>query len=612
MIRKSGLLLVVIVPLLVMGGLYFFRNTLVEGIAELAISRMLNSEADLEGVDLQPFAMRATFQRLRIVDPDAPNTYLLEAGPAAFDLNGLQLFSKKLVIEQMRIDGLTFGRTRPGMESSPGATKGAESKGTETSGKSGGRDGTEEDGEEDGEDGEEEDSFQLDLSMPKLDYSALTREMDVDRVTSGQKLGSLQALDDAENNSRARMADLERRNEEANITERLSALKKDQAALDFKTRDPRKLLKTLKQQKAILKRTQAVRKEAASIYRDARAEPGRLRKDLAQANKEMDADIAAAARLANLGGLDVSQVGALLFGNAITGQFNWVLQRFQQVRGMVSSDGAESEQAARRAGRTISYPVTGVAYPGFLIANSGFSGVTRDAEGREELRYSGQMNGISSDAAVYGKPMVLEAKAGNERGEDWVIRGSFDHRTSPGSDFLSARGKRVRLENIPLGGGALPESVTSRDTDITLEATLTGDALAARIFIDAKGLAFTFAPEADGESEKERSLRKNIKSIFQGIDRLDLEATLGGTLSNPSISISSSIDEVFSRRMSALVGERVAKARRQIRRKIAGKVSQRRAELEKSLAPQREKLTRSLRKSTEALQALQGKLKRRR
>jgi hypothetical protein len=62
----------------------------------------------VEGVNLGPFAMTASFESIRIVDSANPARYLVRAGPGNFDVNGLQLFGRKLVVEV-----LTAGANQP-------------------------------------------------------------------------------------------------------------------------------------------------------------------------------------------------------------------------------------------------------------------------------------------------------------------------------------------------------------------------------------------------------------------------------------------------------------------------------------------------------------------
>jgi uncharacterized protein (TIGR03545 family) len=311
-------------------------------------------------------------------------------------------------------------------------------------------------------------------------------------------------------------------------------------------------------------------------------------------------------RLAKLGGLDTGQVAAALFGPVVLERFDWVLGQIKQVRGMLSSDGKPPARPPRRAGRFIGYPVTARAYPGFLVETTGFSGSAVNPTGGPPLNFTGKLTGLSSDAVVYGQPMRLEATATGEKGESWVIQGSFDHRTSPGQDIVTARGKGVHLADVKLSGGSLPERAVAKAADVALDANLQGFTLAAALRIDAKQVTFQFA-QAGGGGAKQQAMRE----LFSGFDTVQLQATLSGTLRHPRVRVSSSIDQQFSQRMKELLGKRRAEAEANIRGQIEAQVQARRAEVEQSLQGQLAPLEAKARETEAKVQAFQEQLERR-
>jgi uncharacterized protein (TIGR03545 family) len=586
MIRKSGFLFIVVVPLVMGGWLYLSRNALVERLGESLLSRMLDTEVELSGVHLDPLEMRAGFERLRIVQAEDASLYRLVAGPAEFDLNGLQLFAKRLVISRFQVEGLGFGQPRPDFRPPPKEKKAAQpgGDGAAGDGSSGKQDDTP------AKDGAPpaagEEGWSLDLPLPSLDLDALTKELDVERITSGRKLGSLAALDKARADGSGRLDALDRRFAKADPQARLAALQGELKALDFSGKDARVLKTSLADLESILKRLEALRQETAALARDAKAEPGRVRQDWAQVDRELEADVAAAMRLVHLGGLDTSQIGELVFGKAVLDRFRWMLAQVSEVRGMMGGDSARERRAPRRTGRNISFPVTARAYPTFLIEQAGFTGTTLTAEGQPRLRYSGTLRGLSSDARAYGAPMLLNATANNEAGESWRITGQFDHRESPGLDTIAARGRGVRLDDLSLGGNYLPQSVSSPNADISLDLGMRAGELGAQLRIVARALTFRFAQPGTAGGE-ESTLRRNLRELFTGFDQVTLQASLSGSLSHPSLKVSSSIDETLSRGLKGLLGKRQEEAEARIRRQLSAPVEARRAELEKSLAERR-------------------------
>jgi len=286
-------------------------------------------------------------------------------------------------------------------------------------------------------------------------------------------------------------------------------------------------------------------------------------------------------------------------------RFNWVLEEFQQVRAMLKSDKQPVQQPRRRSGRLISYPVTGRAYPGFLLESIGFSGSTLAPEGGAALEFTGKLTGLSSDAVVYGQPMRVEATAKSKTGESWVIRGAFEHRTSPGQDYVKAEGTGVQLGALKLSGGSLPQRARARDADVQMQVILNGIGLDAALEINANHVQFEFAPGV-ATSASARAIRE----LFGKIERVKLQAALSGTLTHPKVHISSSIDQQFSQALKEMLAKRKAEAEGRIRAQIEEQVQARQAALTKELDAQRAGIDAQVQKLEAQVQAYQDELAR--
>lgn len=594
MIRKTGLFLLIVVPAVVLVWLYLARNAIVTRVGTLALEKMVGTRVELQGVQLDPFHMRATFQRLRIQSRANPKRYALVAGPATFQVNGSQLFAGKFIVDRLSVDGLGFDVPCPACPPPPPAPPPPPPPpaGAATTGGAAGQPPTDASG-----------SWSLHVPMPKLNLDALKQKLDVTRVTKRENLASVQAVDQAEAQSKARIAALQQRYDQLDAQGRLKAIQQQVKGLDFQSRDPRKLKAALEGLKDAQNKLRSLDNETRALMRDVQAEPARTRDALKQVRGKLNEDVDATSRLLHLGGLNVGQVGQLVFGHVVLQRFNWVLAQFQRVRGMLASDEHPARKPPRRAGREIAFPVTGRAYPGFLVQTIAFAGNRASPSGGAPLGFTGRLTGLSSDAQVYGEPMRLEATASGGHGERWTLHGSFDHRQSPGVDTLRAVGHGVLMGDVRLSGGSLPEKATSRDADVTLDATLRGLAMDASLNVDAHDVQFHFA-----SGTADTSLQRTIRQLFAGFDTVNLRATLGGTLTHPRVGISSSIDEQFSRRMRDLLGQREAEARARIRAQIQQIVDAQEARLHQALEAQRAPLEAKAQQARQQLQAAQAQL----
>ena len=61
-----------------------------------------------------------------------------------------------------------------------------------------------------------------------------------------------------------------------------------------------------------------------------------------------------------------------------------------------------------------------------------------------------------------------------------------------------------------------------------------------------------------------------MRSLFQSVGQLSLNATLEGPASEPRLSLSSSLDQALSGRLNALLGEQFAAAQARIRDRVTG------------------------------------------
>jgi uncharacterized protein (TIGR03545 family) len=585
MIRKTGLLLVVIVPAAVLIGLYVFRNRLVTSAFEYSLESMLGSEVALEGVELEPLDMRAGFARLAVTDPGDPSRYLVVAGPGQFDLNGLQLFARKVIVEKMSLEGFSYdvpipGYNQPAPAPESGGAAGEQDQGQGTVAK-GPATGKAREAAAEGED----DDWSLDVPTPELDLKALEQELDVGSITGAERLGSLRALDMAQAGAEARLAAMRKQYEGLKSQERLDEIQGRVRSLDFKSKDPRKLQASLKELQEAGRNAKALRNDVQALAKEVKAEPGRLRSDYEKIERQVEEDVAAALRLVKLGGFSAEEIGALVFGPSVVERFNSVLGKIRQVRAALARDEGEEEQAApRRQGRWIRFPVTARAYPAFLVEVAVFSGKTVDSGGVEVSNYTGTLGGLTSDARTYGKPLLLDVTAQSRAGDRWLVQGIFDHTKEPGSDRIEAKGQGLRLADLKLSGGSIPERATTESADVTLRAGLRGKALDAALRLDANQVKFVFGKEAAASNS---ALQRSIRELFADFPRVSLQATLSGTLADPNLSISSSLDKQFMERAGALFEKRRREAEARVRAEIEQQVAAKRAEVEERVNAQR-------------------------
>jgi uncharacterized protein (TIGR03545 family) len=607
--RKSALIFIAVVVVLAGAWIFIARNGLIERTAETALERMFDAPVDLTGVVFNPFTLQAGFQRLRIANADKPDRWLVDAGPATFDVNIAQLLGKKLIVREVSLQNVSLGTERPEGKGvapppkPPPAPK-AEEK-NEGSGKTvGGKAKGKADGEEPGA---------LEGLLPEVNLSGLTQTVNVDQLMQGRKLTALDTVGKTKDLALTRIKFWQERMSSTTIPQDMRAVERDAQALRFNVKNPNDLKVLQGDLQSLKKRLDISQKELKDLNEGWKQDQKNIKTGWASVSTATEEDIKAIRGAAHLPNLDASQIGAAIFGSAAIEKFNAMLGYAKLAQKALKSDGTKPQAAPRRSGRWISYPVTARVYPGFALEKSVFSGALADAKGQPGTKFEGRMLALSSDAQVYGQPLKLTGVGTTAEGRTWNAEAVFDHRADPGSSVIGIRGNGIGMGTVKLTDskdGLYPETMTIPQSDVELTFKLSGGKLDGGLRVVARKVNFQFA---DDPAAKSSEIGKAMRSTFNDFQNVEVKGTLSGTLSNPKFDLSSSVDKIISDRLKGLVGKRIAEIDKEIRGKVTGQVTAAQADAQKAVDAQQEKLEQALnqmeQRSKQVQQTLEGRAK---
>lgn len=111
-IRWQGLML--FAAILILGCIFWFLlvDRLVERLIERAGTQMVGAKVELEKADLSLFPAGLTLKRLQVTNPEDPMKNAVEVARISCKLDGLNLFRRKIIIEEMALDGVRLGTSR--------------------------------------------------------------------------------------------------------------------------------------------------------------------------------------------------------------------------------------------------------------------------------------------------------------------------------------------------------------------------------------------------------------------------------------------------------------------------------------------------------------------
>ncbi|MDH5296902.1 MAG: TIGR03545 family protein, partial [Nitrospirota bacterium] len=90
----------------------FFVDGWVKGLIEDVGTDVVGAKVDLDHADVSLFPVGLTLTRLQVTNPKAPMTNAVEVGRIAMGLDGLNLLQRKVIVEEMSVEGVRMGTSR--------------------------------------------------------------------------------------------------------------------------------------------------------------------------------------------------------------------------------------------------------------------------------------------------------------------------------------------------------------------------------------------------------------------------------------------------------------------------------------------------------------------
>ena len=531
-------------PLLVLGGIGLvlwavFAEEIARQTSEEVGTSVLGAKVEIRRLDIDVRRANVTIAGLTVASPFDSLRNLLEADRLVADVDPLPLLEKKLVIDHLVATGLRFGTARAtsGFAASHGRASGAELVRQEVTAW-----------------GERFNVPALQLAAGKVDVGRL----DPARLATVREIEALAARADSIGRTwDAATRDLAVGPTVDSARALVQRLRGVRATDGRALADARRTLEELKR----------LRARVTTVERRLTGGAAALRGGVAALEHERQRDYAFARTLVRLPSLDAPDIAAALFAPVAIERFQRALywaelgRRYMPPGLLPRADAGPAR--ARRAGHTVRFPGAR-AYPAFLLRDAQISFLLDVDTGSAPREFAGRLTGLTSEPALYGRPMTLAASAPSVR-----IGALADHVRTTSRDTAGAVVEGVRLPAFPLPG--LPFRLEPGRGTMGFQLALAGDALRARWTVRAGAVAWprdTTRAGTIGGGEGNASIAGIVARVLAGVRELDLSAELGGTIRAPRLAIRSNLDRALSDGLRAVFGAEVAAAERRLRAEV--------------------------------------------
>jgi uncharacterized protein (TIGR03545 family) len=524
------LLLLVVIGVLVV----LFAEPVARDTTEEVGTELLGTQVDVGRLDLLPRQASVDLGALQVADPFEPRRNLVEADRIVLKLNPEALAEKKLVVERFALQGMRFGTSRKtparpvkGNGFAPQALRAVRAWGQ-----------------------------RFDVPILQLTPIDTIKQL----VLNPAQLGTVQAAQGLLARTDSTRQALEQGFKSVDVG---GAVDSARALADRLSKtDPRALgvdgtRQAIQSVQQSLKQLDASRKQVEGLQRNVAAGVKLLGTGATNLDEARKRDYAFARSLLKLPTFAAPDIGNAFFGKVSIDRFQqalyWAeLARHYMPPGLLPREDAGPKRL-RASGTTVRFPKER-SWPSFLL-QLGQVDFTL-AEGLLKGAYAATVQGVTSDPALYGKPLLVSAK---RDAPGSVIAGldvgaMVDHRTASVRDSVSARLRGVQLPSFDIPG--LPFRIAPGSGAASLNFALRGDRLLGRWSIGSNQVAWAL----DSTGGRRSDLEQVVWRVVSGLKQLDVSAQVSGTIKAPKLSVRSNLDDAIAQRLKAVVGEEVAKA----------------------------------------------------
>lgn len=554
-VRWRGIIPLSLAIVLAVVGYALFAEPIARDTTAEAATKLLGTQVEIDGLRLHETDPAVEMAGVRIADPFDPMKNLVEAGRISVELERDPLLERKIVIRRLAIEGVRVGtkRTRP---APPAARDGfaAQALGAVRAWR---------------------DQFDVPLlSLTPIDTirSIVLEPEQLQTVQRALRLrgeaDSVRTSVTAAFNALALRETLDSARLVAERLQNANPLALGISGTRQAITDVRRTLDAL----------QNAKRRVEELDRSTRSGLMLLETGVREVEDARQADFAFARGLLQLPTFSAPEIGSAVFGDV-------TIDRFQQL--VYWSELAQDylppgldprrhpgPERARASGTTVRF-VQSRSYPSFLLRRGDLD-LTIGGSGVTSGTYRLAMANLTSAPDVVRQPVLFAlTRTGGGSGMTLRAGGAINHVGDRMEDSVTVSAAGVPLPSFAVPG--LPVHAALGRGTSRLSFQRVGDRIAGDWRVRTSTVAWT--PDTARARALNR-LEQLAVRVITGLQGIELSASVGGTMSAPSVSVRSNLDRILADRVREVLGEEVARAEQDARAQVERIVRERAAPIQ--------------------------------
>ncbi len=566
--RKKGVISLVIFIALIVALTFIFTDSWLEHTMESAGSSIVGAKVEFDGVDFSLLHLRMRWQRLQVTDPKDTWKNLFETGKTEFALELEPLLTKKIIIDNLQLEGLRFSTKRETDGKLPEKPSKPEEKSKVVL-------------------AVQNELEKATAKMPVMNLQQYSRKVNVDSLWKMIDLRSPQKIDSLKKEYEQKYANWENRLQTLPTEKELKGLQSQIEGIQVDQ------IKTVNDFQTALAKANRIYKEADSLNKNFKKIKSDFQTQIAQIKTSPDVvkqwinqDYQRALQLAHLPEISVKNVADILFGRqiinkvqAVSGYVGTARYYMEKVK---STQPKKKESPPRLKGQDI-YFSSKRNWPKFWIKQISLSGVAMN-----EVQLAGNVKDVVSSQAVIGKPTTFAVNGTRRDQAALKVDGTFDYLGEKPTETINVNFQNMPMSNIKLSDSPiLPYKFQQGSGRVNSMLQFQGSDFLADVKFVASGVRFDYSDKPVGLNPR---LVEITRSIAEAINTINVQAVAKRTGDKFSFSINSNLDNLIYNKMKEIVSGEVEKARQQLEQRVRAEVEKYQKNLEALTAQKKQEL----------------------
>ncbi|MFQ5638967.1 MAG: hypothetical protein ACE5IR_13365 [bacterium] len=491
--RKGGLYIIIILTIVVSMVGFLWSDHLLECKLEQAASSVLGTKVEIDGLKYYLRGAAISFERLRVANPANPWKNLFEIGPAGFYIEPAPLLRKKVVINKVYLSEIQLATERKSYAEIPKRAANSLNWVDKI-----------------------ENYLAKQIAVPPI-FHNLGRKINTDSLVTHHPFQSLNYLAKIKSQVDSTYYEWEK------------LIRGFETGADFETN----------------------RKRAEEDFT-------KLLRSLHETDKWVEADLITLKDKENFFKIKPGVASTLLFGKPLVHTGIQIFKYIDLFRKVMPVPGRfvanEKEETPRRfAGQDIRFPVTD-STPNFLIKEFAVKSPPNQKEAKDRLRVRGEITGVTSNPAIFGKSMSFEISAKYPNPRRLGILGEINHTGAIPWEKFQLLGSGIELLSFDMPKRPFfPIKMITDRGKISTGFELNGNEIEILLSLTAVPATFVF-PESVSD---DTLIVKRIRDVLQSKERFYVGARLIGSVDDLELHIRSSVDRLLAKELISLLSDAV-------------------------------------------------------